>query len=79
MAQNISLMALAAWLQHQSEQAEAAANSDGDEYGARATLETAARLAQASRVVKETAERECGGDKPGSSGACDPLRLKTLR
>ena len=53
-------MALAAWLRHQSEQAKAAANSDGDEYGARATLETAARLAQASRVVKEAADRECG-------------------
>ena len=59
-------MALAAWLQHQSEQAKAAANSDGDEYGARATLETAARLAQASRVVKEAADRESGArrDKP---------------
>ena len=49
MAQDINLIALAAWLHLQSEQAEAAANSDGDEYGARATLETAARLAQASR------------------------------
>jgi hypothetical protein len=71
-------MALAAWLEHQSEQAEAAANSDGDEYGARATLETAARLAQASRVVKKAADRECGAghDKPGPSAARDPLRLK---
>jgi hypothetical protein len=59
-AQDINLIALAAWLHLQSEQAEAAANSDGDEYGARATLETAARLAQASRVVKEAADQETG-------------------
>ena len=58
LSQDVSLIALAAWLQHQSEQAEAAADSDGDEYGARATLETAARLAQASRVVKAAASRE---------------------
>jgi hypothetical protein len=57
LAKDISLIALAGWLQHQSEQAKAAADSDGDEYGARATLETAARLAQASRVVKEAADQ----------------------
>jgi hypothetical protein len=58
LSQDIGLMALAAWLQRQSEQAEAAADSDGDEYGARATLETAARLAQAARVVKEVADKK---------------------
>lgn len=57
-AQDINLTALAAWLHKQSEQAEAAADSDADEYGARATLETAARLAQASRIVKEAADQE---------------------
>jgi hypothetical protein len=63
--QDINLIALAAWLHHQSEQAEAAADSDADEYGARATLETAARLARASRVVKEAADQE-----PGARGEC---------
>jgi hypothetical protein len=67
-------MALTAWLQRQSDQAKAAAKFDGDEYGARATLVTAARLAQASRVVKEAADRECGtrGDKGGASAAANP-------
>jgi hypothetical protein len=62
-AQDIDLIALAAWLHHQSEQAQAAADSDADEYGARATLQTAARLAQASRVVKEVADREPGAGR----------------
>jgi hypothetical protein len=57
MAEDITLISLAAWLQRQSEQARAAAESDAEEYGARATLETAARLAQASRVVKEVADQ----------------------
>jgi len=73
-AQDINLVALAAWLHHQSEQAEAAADSDADEYGARATLETAARLAQASRVVKEAANQLLGARRerrrvPGLTGA----------
>lgn len=57
LAQDLSLIALAAWLHHKSEQAKAAAESDGDEYGARTTLETTARLAQASHVIKEVADR----------------------
>jgi hypothetical protein len=60
LAQDIDLLALATWLQRQSEQSKAAADSDGDEYGARATLETAARLAQASRVITEAAHRQRG-------------------
>jgi hypothetical protein len=58
MFEDISLISLAAWLYRQSEMAQAAAQSDAEEYGARATLETAARLAQASRVVKEVADRK---------------------
>lgn len=73
-------MALAAWLRHQSEQVKAAANSDGDEYGTRVTLETAARLAQASRVVKEAADRECGArrDKQFRDEATDQGRQQDV-
>jgi len=49
------LIGLAAWLQRQSEQARACAEMDAEEYGMRVTLETAVRLAQASRVVEEAA------------------------
>jgi hypothetical protein len=66
-------MALAAWLQHQSEQAKSAADSDGDEYGARATLETAARLAQAALVVKEAADQELGGSPTRQASAARRL------
>jgi len=66
MVEDVSLISLAAWLHRQSEQARAAAEFDADGYGARATLETAARLAQAARVVKEFAdqEREGRNEKP---------------
>jgi hypothetical protein len=47
MAEDLSLMALAAWLRRQAEQARASAEFDADEYGARATLKAAARLEQA--------------------------------
>jgi hypothetical protein len=57
MAEDISLVSLAAWLHRQSEQAMAAAEFDAEEYGMRATMETA-RLAQASRVVKAAADYE---------------------
>jgi hypothetical protein len=55
MADDIDLISLAAWLHRQAVQAEASADYD-EEYGARATLESAARLAQAARVVKEAAD-----------------------
>lgn len=58
MAEDISLVSLAAWLHRQSEQAMAAAEFDAEEYGMRSTLETSARLAQASRVVKAAADYE---------------------
>jgi hypothetical protein len=58
MAEDISLLSLAAWLNRQSEQAIAAAEFDAEEYGMRATMETAARLAQASRVIKAAADYE---------------------
>ena len=61
MAEDVNLTSLAAWLNHQSEQARASADFDGDEYGARATLKTAALLAQAAQVVKEVADQKSGG------------------
>jgi len=60
MAEDVNLISLAAWLHHQSEQARASADFDGDEFGARATLETAARLAQAARVVKAASAEQSG-------------------
>ena len=71
MSKDLSLIALAAWLHRQSEQAKSSAEMDADEYGMRATLETAAHFAQASRVVKEAADRERGGQtqKPKPSAA----------
>jgi len=57
MAEHVSLISLAAWLLHQSEQARASSDFAGEEYGARASLETAARLAQAAQVVKDAADR----------------------
>jgi hypothetical protein len=41
MAEDINLVSLAAWLHRQSEQAMAAAEFDAEEYGMRATMETA--------------------------------------
>jgi hypothetical protein len=58
MTEEISLISLAAWLHRHAEQVRACAEMDAEEYGARATLETAARLAQASRIVREAADRE---------------------
>jgi len=58
MAEHVSLISLAAWLLHQSEQARASSDFAGEEYGARASLETAARLAQAAQVVKDAADRD---------------------
>ena len=60
MIEDINLISLAAWLHRQAEQVRACAEMDSEEYGARATLETAARLAQASRIVREAADRERG-------------------
>jgi hypothetical protein len=57
MADDVDLIALAAWLHRQAVHTEASAAYD-EEYGARATLESAARLAQASLVVKEAADRQ---------------------
>jgi hypothetical protein len=57
MADDVDLIALAAWLHRQAVQTEACADYD-EEYGARTTLESAARLAQASQVVKEAADRQ---------------------
>jgi hypothetical protein len=70
-SKDLSLIALAAWLHRQSEQARSSAELDADEYGMRATLEAAAHFAQASRVVKEAADRERGGQtqKPKPSAA----------
>jgi hypothetical protein len=61
--EDTSLIALAAWLHRQATQAQATAESDADENSALASLEAAARLAQASRVVKEAADQERGGNK----------------
>jgi hypothetical protein len=58
MTEDMSLISLAAWLHRHAEQVRACAEMDSEEYGARATLETAARLAQASRIVREAADRE---------------------
>lgn len=57
MADDVDLIALAAWLHRQALHTEACADYD-EEYAARATLESAARLAQASQVVKEAADRQ---------------------
>lgn len=57
MTEDISLVSLAAWLHRQSEQA-MAAGCDAEEHGLRAAMETAARLAQASRIVKAAADWE---------------------
>src|SRR5262249_24505148 len=67
MTEDIRLISLAAWLHRQAEQFRACA--DSEEYGARATLETAARLAQASRIVREAADRERGSRKDKLSAA----------
>ena len=58
MPDDIDLISLAAWLHRQAVQAEASAESASEEYGARATLQSAARFAQASKVVKEAADRQ---------------------
>jgi hypothetical protein len=55
MTVDIDLISLAAWLHRRAVQAEAGAAYD-EEYGARAALESSARLAQAARVVKEAAD-----------------------
>jgi hypothetical protein len=67
MIEDISLISLAAWSHRQAEQG--SAEMDSEEFGARATLETAARLAQASRIVREAADRERGIRKDRWSAA----------
>jgi len=78
--QVVNQIGVSRWLK--TEQVKAAANSDGDwdEYGARVTLETAARLAQASRVVKQAPDRECGArqDKQFRDEATDQGRQQDV-
>jgi hypothetical protein len=58
MSDEIDLISLAAWLHREAKQAEMAAAGAAEPYGARLSLQDAARFARASEIVKEAADRQ---------------------